>query len=870
VGAAPELLFIPDRNGDDRPDGKPEVVLDGWGWHDTHETLNSFAWGPDGWLYGCHGVFTHSRVGKPGTPDSQRTPINAGVWRYHPQKGTFEVFAHGTSNPWGLDWDERGRMFITACVIPHLYYVIQGGRYERQAGTHFNPYTYDDLKTIADHRHYLGGNPHAGNGRSAAAGGGHAHAGALIYLGGDWPAEYQGSIFMNNIHGARLNRDVFKAKGSGFIGMHAPDFLLANDSWSQIVSLKQAPDGGVYLLDWYDKNQCHRGEVDLHDRSNGRIFKITYGPPRRVEVDLAKAEDDELLAALGEDEWSARHARRILQERGSREEIREHLEEMLAGFAARPWVRVRALCALHTICGLEEGDLMDAFEDPDPSVRAWAVRLGAESGRVSPVILGRYAELARTDPSAEVRLAIASALQRLPEGDRWKPLEGLLGQAVDANDPNLPLMIWYAAEPLGGKDPGRAMKLVESTVMFRVLGFMARRIASARTDEALRVVLGSLERVSDRRGKLAILEGIAAAYAGVRVARAPESWGRVAAALVGNTDPRIRQVAIELGAMLGDPAMIKVLRARVSNAAIATPDRITALNILARGQDPELAGVLVQLVEQGASAGQGELLGAAVRALSAYPNPTADRLLLRIYPRLAPDLKRDVLNTLAARKTSARLLLEALAAGSLPRSDLTADLARQIANLGDPELDQRLGQVWGTIRKTSAERAALIARYRALLSSKPAHPPDPALGRAVFAKVCQQCHTLFDQGGKVGPDLTGSNRADLDYLLSNVLDPSAVVGKDYQASVIALADGRVLTGIIKAEDEAVIQLATANETLSIAKREIEDRKLSQESMMPDDLWKPLSEHEIRSLTAYLASPVQVPLPASAGSSGSLP
>ena len=222
VGAAPHLLFIPDQDHDDRPDGPTRVLLDGWGQHDTHETLNTFTWGPDGWLYGCHGVFTHSLVGKPGAPRDQRTPINAGIWRYHPTRHAFEVFAQGTSNPWGIDFDARGQLLITACVIPHLYHMVQGGRFERQAGQHFNPYTYDDIKTIADHRHYLGANPHGGNGRSDSAGGGHAHAGAMIYLGDAFPAEYRGSLFMNNIHGARLNRDVLKPKGSGFVGSPCP------------------------------------------------------------------------------------------------------------------------------------------------------------------------------------------------------------------------------------------------------------------------------------------------------------------------------------------------------------------------------------------------------------------------------------------------------------------------------------------------------------------------------------------------------------------------------------------------------------------------------------------------------------------------
>ena len=152
------------------------VLLDGFGWQDTHETLNAFIWGPDGWLYGCHGVFTHSKVGKPGTPDAERQGLNAGVWRYHPTRHQFEVFSHGTSNPWGVDFDDNGQAFITACVIPHLWHGIQGARYQRQGGQHADANTYDDIKTIALHRHYLGSTPHGGNGKSDSAGGGHARA----------------------------------------------------------------------------------------------------------------------------------------------------------------------------------------------------------------------------------------------------------------------------------------------------------------------------------------------------------------------------------------------------------------------------------------------------------------------------------------------------------------------------------------------------------------------------------------------------------------------------------------------------------------------------------------------------------------------
>ncbi len=459
VGAAPHLLFIPDRDGDDRPDGPPQVLLDGWGQHDTHETLNTFTWGPDGWLYGCHGVFTHSRVGKPGTPQAQRIPINAGIWRYHPSRHVFEVFAQGTSNPWGIDFDARGQMIITACVIPHLYHMAQGGRYERQAGQNFNPYTYDDIKTIADHRHYLGFNPHGGNGRSDSAGGGHAHSGAMIYLGDSWPDEYRGSLFMNNIHGARINRDVLKSNGSGFVGSHAPDFLLANDSWSQIVHLEYGPDGSVFMIDWYDKNQCHHNEVNLHDRTNGRIFKVSYGEPKPFRQDLRKLDNRALVQMQTHpNEWYARHARRILQERGPSEEVDDMLRALSRANPGNPDVQLRILWARHAVGGLRERGPIDVKpipftpNDPDPMIRAWTIQLTTEQGALPNYILAKFAEQARRDPSPVVRLYLASALQRLPVEQRWEIVEGLVSHSEDAADPNLPLMDWYAAEPLAAAD----------------------------------------------------------------------------------------------------------------------------------------------------------------------------------------------------------------------------------------------------------------------------------------------------------------------------------------------------------------------------------------------------------------------------------
>ena len=877
VGAAPEFLFIPDKDGDDKPDGPPVVLLDGWGQHDTHETLNSFAWGPDGWLYGCHGVFTFSNVGKPGTPEKDRTPINAGIWRWHPTKKIFEVFAHGTSNPWGIDWDEHGQAFLTSCVIPHLYHVIQGGRYERQGGTHYNNYTYDDIKTIADHRHYVGANPHAANGRSDSMGGGHAHCGALIYQGDQWPEEYRGSIFMNNIHGARLNRDTFKPKGSGFVGSHAKDFLFANDTWSQIVSLKVGPDGSMFMIDWYDKNQCHRVEDGAHDRTNGRIFRVSYQKPGSEKVAVPKldrADDPARLAeqALSSNIWVSRHAGRRYAETPSSKTSVATLWFALAD-DKDPAVRLRALWALQGAGHLGEKQTNLGLADKDPYIRAWTIQFACEDKNPSAETLKKFAEMARSDPSPVVRLYLASACQRIEPAKTWDIVAGLSSHEEDIADPNLPYMVWYAAEPLGPLDPSRAMSLASSAKLPNLLPFMTRRIAAIGTDEAIAMLVGGLPGAKGESHKLAILGGIDEALKGRRQAAMPKAWPKIYDALARDRDPNVRAKALSLGVTFGDEVALSGVRAVLDNKTAPVAQRLDAMNTLMKVHDKDLSGRLLMFVTapsmRAAMAPEGQatkaapgveiaLRAPAIRGLAAYDVPATPGVFVTLYRDFTASEQRDALNTMASRPAYAQVLLKAVGQKKIPAADLSADLVRQLRNLKDEAINDQIAKVWGTVRETSPDRTKVIASTKAMIRKGYTQAPDVMLGRAVYNKTCAQCHTLFATGGKVGPELTGSNRADLDYVLSNVLDPNSLIGKDYIAHIIATKDGRTLTGLIRSEDKDAVTLLTANETVTVPKNEIEERKPSDKSMMPEDIWTPLSDHEIRSLVAYLASPTQVP------------
>ncbi|MBC8770217.1 dehydrogenase [Arenibacter sp. BSSL-BM3] len=486
LGAAPYLLYIPIDAEKDKPSGPPQKLLDGWGLDDTHEVLNNLRWGPDGWLYGVQGVFTHSNVGKPGASDNQRTKINAGVWRYHPTRHEFEVFAEGSSNPWGIDFNDFGHPFITVCVIPHLYHVIQGARYQRQSGNHFNPYTYDDIKTIGDHVHWLGDRgPHAGNFRSAAAGGGHAHAGAMIYLGGNsWPKKYRNTIFMNNINGSKLNNDQLTRSGSGYIGSHNKDFLAMNDSWSQWLNFKYDPSGSVFAIDWYDQNQCHSSNPDVHDKTLGRIFKISHKNDQWVQVDLQKATDLELVNyQLHPNEFYVRQARTILQERGGNPEVHTALKDILVN-NQDVTRKLRALWTLHVTQGLNEKELNNLLSNNNEYLRSWAIQLLTEDKKISPTTLEKFVGLAKKDPSPLVRLYLTSGLLRLAPAKRWDVLEALVQKSEDIGDHNLPLMLWYATEPLIPLNTERALQLAGKAKIPVILTYTIQRIGALKTAES--------------------------------------------------------------------------------------------------------------------------------------------------------------------------------------------------------------------------------------------------------------------------------------------------------------------------------------------------------------------------------------------------
>jgi len=871
--AVPNLIFVPDKDKDDKPDGPPVVKLDGWDLKAKHNVVNGLAWAPDGWLWGLNGILSNSSVGKPGTTEEQRVKMNCGVWRYHPVSEKFEVVAHGTTNPWGLDFDEYGEAFITNCVIKHAFHVVPGAHFERMFGQDINPRTYQLIPSIADHIHWGGGHwteSRGGVGAHDAPGGGHAHSGCMIYLGDNWPAQYRGRLYTCNIHGSRVNQDRLERNGSSYIAKHESDVLLANDPWFRGLAIKYGPDGGVYVADWSDTGECH--DYDVADRSNGRIYKVTYGNIDKNIVNLNQRDTElSVLAMTAKNEWHAAHARRILMERSFAKELdlKFSVEELRStlikreGPAETPRGRLRGLWLLIAMGELDDATRLALMKDTDENVVAWTIRSYQASQPPSPTD-GDLPESrenmkialcsATSSASLKVRLDLASVAQR--DAGLARIVATRLAQRPDSIDvPYLPEMIWYAIE----KNLAHFVEYVEIDLpKFKiplVRESLARRLTepsetdfAANLNRLLKTVASHPDDIDLQRD---IARGVFASLDGRRDLKPPSSWRAAYRVLSQHDDAAVRDIAVKLALTFGDEEAIGELLAQIDDEKIEVNRRSAAVAALAQGKVAKLSPILFTLLDDA------ELRTTALRHLPSFGETKTPGVLLEKYASFDGDTKREAIATLTARADWATALLDAVEANRISKADFTAYHWQQLVSLGDKAILERVEKLFGNVRPTKEDRLAQIARWKELLSGEAQVTADARHGRAVFNKTCAACHKLFEAGGNIGPELTGAQRTNLDYVLTNMLDPSAVVGRDYQMQVVEFNDGRVLVGVVKAETDAVITLQTATALLKIAKTDIEARTATPQSMMPEGLVQQLSFEEFRDLVAYLGSPKQV-------------
>lgn len=839
LGAPPNLLFVPDKNEDDVAEkDNIEVLLTGWGIRDRHETINSFHWGPDGWLYGLEGFATPSKIRKPigkgkiyrhkeffpeDLLEAEGVDINGGVWRYHPTKKRFEAVAHGFSNPWGIDYDRKGQLFITACVIPHLFHVIPGGIYHRQGGQHFNPYVYSDITTIVDHRH-----------RSA-------HGGARIYQSDAFPEIHQGRLFMANIHEHAVLSDVLEPKGSGFVAHHGDDFLLANNAQWIGFSMEVGPSGDLYVLDWHDADICGK---EVRNKETGRIFRVSPTNTLAEDwegryADLKKMSDEQLVGLqTSSSDWHARRARVILQNRARKGSLSSGsltpLKKLFQD-AKNPDHRLRAMWTLHITNSFIEEDLVKALADKDEYIRAWAIQMLCEDLKVSKKATDVMIGMSNDDPSSVVRLYLAAAIQRVDVEARWQIAEGLISQRKDIEDHNIPKMIWYGMETLAEQSPAKAITLAGACKVPLIAEFTARRLVDA---NALSLLVSELEK---RPTQLtAMLNGMLAGLEGRSDAKAPANWEATYSKL--KSDKSVAALAQEVAQLFGDTEAALKFILTLKNTSSPLEAQRDALKSLASRQREELLPTLPALLHQP------KLRVDAIRAIAAYEHEPLGDLLVEGFSGFTAEERAEALQTLACRTTYGRSLTRAIKDGKIKKSDVPAYVARQLRRV----VGNGFVEVWGPIDQLSGNKAVAYKRYQHLLTDQTLATADINNGRAIFQRTCSACHTLYGEGGNVGPDLTGSNRTNIDYLLSNIIEPSGEIQDDYRMVVITSRDGRTYSGNIIAESDRQLTLRViGQDQLVLNKSDIQSQETASVSMMPEGLMETLSDKQVLDLIAYL-------------------
>ena len=395
------------------------------------------------------------------------------------------------------------------------------------------------------------------------------------------------------------------------------------------------------------------------------------------------------------------------------------------------------------------------------------------------------------------------------------------------------------------------MKFVALGLMF--LFFVTPALRAE--DDALPALVQVLSQTDDPQFQFDVLKGMSEGLRGRRGVPMPAGWEEVSARLGKSPNQQVRDLTQSLSLTFGSPSALTALRKVMLDSKAEPAARKGALEALLQTKDPALVSPLQQLLHDPV------VRSPAMRGLANFDDPKTPPVILAMYNSLTAAEKKDALNTLVSRLAFAKPLLAAVASKAIATRDLTADIVRQLRNFKDKDLNEQVDKFWGLARESQADKLAEIAKYKTMLQAKGAG--NVGRGRVVFSRICQQCHTLFDAGGKVGPELTGSNRADLDYVLQNVIDPNAIIPNDYRTSILETKDDRVITGIVTRQDANAVTIMVPGEEIVVPRNEINSLTQGEVSMMPEGLLQAISDGEVRDLIAYLKSPTQVPLPATA-------
>jgi putative heme-binding domain-containing protein len=831
----PYLLFYPDKNNDDIPDGDPEVRLAGFGLEDTHSVVNSLRWGPDGWLYGCQGSTVTAKVRRPGLDkDPIAYTMGQQIWRYHPETRRFEVFAEGGGNAFGCEIDEKGRIFSGHNGgDTRGFHYMQGAYLQKGFDKHgplSNPYAFG----------YFPPMPHPAVDRFTHT--------FILYAGGALPSQYDGKLFGIEPLQGRVVESYIEPDGSSFKTRDLGYPVTTTDQWFKPVDIKVGPDGAIYIADWYDGQVNHyRNHEGQIDKSNGRIYRLKARGAKPIPpFDLGKFSSDQLVSLLTHsNKWFRQEALRLIGDRKDRT-ILPMLGDMIRTNNGQ--VALESLWALNLSGGLSDTVAIKTLNHADPFVRLWTVRLLADQGKVPPEFVPKLSDLAATETNVEVRAQLACSAKRLPADQAIPVVRNLCSHDEDVAERRLPLLIWWAIESHCESNREAVLQLFTEPKVWQlplvqqhVLGRVMQRFALAGSRQDL-VTCARLLRLSPSPELSArLMSGFELAFKGRSLAELPGELEDAIAKTSGES--------VILGLRRGEPgATAEALRV-VADSRAPTDQRLRYIEILGEVKQSQSQSVLLTIL---ATDQDKPLHPAALTALEKFEDPAIAHEIIERFTSLDEASRAAALNLLASRPAWALQLLEAVDAGRIEASVVTPDAVQKIKSYSNRHIAQLLSKHCVQERvPTTAEMQQQIRTYATVVRNGSG---DPYAGRTLFNMSCALCHKLFGKGAQIGPDLTPYQRDDLETMLLNIVNPNAEIREGYETYLVTTKDGRTLSGFLADKDNQVIVLRGLDGVNQVLPQDqIREMKSTGLSLMPQGLLTSLTEEQLRNLFAYLQS-----------------
>lgn len=830
----PYLLFYPDRDGDDVPDGDPEVLLEGFGLEDSHSVINSLRFGPDGWLYGAQGSTVTAMVRKPGSKEKPIRTMGQQIWRYHPELEKFEVFAEGGGNSWGCEIDDKGTIFSGHNGgDTRGFHYVQGGYYRKGFGKHgslSNPYAFGYFANIKHHKvarftHNF-----------------------IIYEGNVLPPPYRGMLFgIEPLQGQVVMSDI-QPYFSSFETRDISRVIKSDDQWFRPVDIKAGPDGCIYIADLYEQRIDHSSHyAGRIDRSTGRVYRLRPGGDfRSPKFDYEKLSSEELVERLDHpNKWHRQTINRILADRKD--------ASIVPGLIAKTTradgqLSLDSLWALNASGGFTDEVAAELLGHDDQHVRAWTVRLLCDHHQVSPRIARLLSEMAARESYILVRKQLASSAARIPAKDALPIIRSLLKFDEDAEDIHQPLLLWWAIEKKateGDRDLILELLLADREnwqrplVKQHLIERLMKRYALAGSRQELLAAAKLLKAAPEKADSEILLKGFEEAFQGRSLAGIPDELvAAIAETGGGSTALRLRQ---------GDPKAIEAAVAAVGDVKVKREERMQYLQIFGEIRRSEFIPVLLSVV---ANEKDELLVSSSLTALQAFDDLRVGQEVVKALPKIPVGSRLVAETLLSSRKVWALELLEAVDRKDIDPDAISETALRKILLHSDARISELVDKHWGEVAGASTEQMrARIAELKELLA---AGSGNPKKGKRIYMQNCGKCHRLFEEGGQVGPDLTSFKRDNLDRILVNVVNPSLEIREGFENFLVITSDGRVVNGFLADQDSQVVVLRGVDgQNLIFRKEEIDEMRAIPRSVMPEGSLKELTPQQIRDLFAYL-------------------